>query len=275
MSFKNIAIEKVKKYWNDRPCNIRHSAAPVGTKEYFDQSEQRKYFVEPHIPHFAEFEKWRGKGVLEIGCGIGIDTINFARNGAFITAVELSEKSLEIARQRARVFGLEDKITFYLADAEELSKTVPPVPYDLIYSFGVIHHTPHPERAIKEIQKYAHTGTVIKAMVYYRYSWKVFWILLLYGKGTFWKLPKLIAEYSEAKTGSPVTYTYSKRGARRLFKDFNVIDISAEHIFPYKISDYVQYRYNKVWYFRYMPRQLFRWLERHFGWHLLITAIPK
>src|SRR5881409_4040025 len=146
MSFADVEIARVRDYWNERPCNIRHSTAPMGTKEYFDEVEARKYFVEYHIPGFAEFALWRGKKVLEIGCGIGTDTINFARAGAQVTAVDLTEKSLEVARQRAKVFGLEDRIRFVQANAEKLSDYVEPEQYDLVYSFGVIHHTPHPER---------------------------------------------------------------------------------------------------------------------------------
>ena len=89
-------LEQVREYWDRRPCNIRHSPKPVGTREYFDEVEARKYFVEQHIPNFAQFEKWRGKRVLEIGCGIGTDSINFARAGADLTVVELSERSVEI-----------------------------------------------------------------------------------------------------------------------------------------------------------------------------------
>jgi len=288
--FNNVAIEKVREYWNQRPCNIRHSPSPIGTKQYFDEVEARKYFVEPHIPIFAEFvealphltprpashgsvfEKWKGKKVLEIGCGIGTDTINFARAGAKVAAVEISEKSLDLAQQRAKVYNLENRIKFYLGNAEELSKFVPPEKYDLIYSFGVIHHTPYPEKVMEEIKKYTKSGTVIKIMVYHRYSWKVFWILFAFGKGAFWKLNKIVAQHSEAQTGSPVTYTYSKREVRKLLKGFKIADISIEHIFPYKISDYIKYRYKKVWYFRYLPKAVFSWLEKHFGWHLLINA---
>ncbi len=93
----------------------------MGTKDYFDEVEARKYFVESHIPDFADFKSWKGKKVLEIGCGLGTDTINFARHGAQVTAVDLTEKSLELARQRAKVFGLEDRIRFIQANAEELS----------------------------------------------------------------------------------------------------------------------------------------------------------
>jgi 2-polyprenyl-3-methyl-5-hydroxy-6-metoxy-1,4-benzoquinol methylase len=273
-SFEDTPIAAVRAYWNSRPCNIRHSTKPVGTREYYDEVEARKYFVEPHIPRFAEFERWNGKKVLEIGCGIGTDTINFARAGARVTAVDLTEQSLQVARQRARVFGLEDRIRFIQADAEKLSESVPVEPYDLVYSFGVIHHTPDPNRVLDEIRKYVNPASTVKIMVYNRWSWKVFWILLVYGKGQFWKLDRLVAEYSEAQTGCPVTYSCSRAEGRRWFENrgFRVTDVMVDHIFPYAIAEYVQYRYKVVWYFRWMPKTLFRALERAFGWHLCLTA---
>src|SRR5438105_2283043 len=160
--FESASLAQVNAYWNARPCNIRHSPKPVGTKEYFDEVEARKYFVEAHIPGFAQFDQWKGKKVLEIGCGIGTDTINFARHGAHVTAVDLTEKSLEVARQRARVFGLEDRIRFYKANAEELDRIVPVEPYDLVYSFGVIHHTPNPDRVLEQVRQYVHDRSVVK-----------------------------------------------------------------------------------------------------------------
>lgn len=266
-------IEKVKQFWDSRPCNIRHSPKPVGTKEYFDEVEKRKYFVEPHIPKFAQFERWKGKKVLEIGCGIGTDAINFARAGADLTLVEISEKSLEICKKRFEVYG--QKARFYLGNAEELSSFLPVEPYDLIYSFGVIHHTPHPERVFEEIKKYCQPETEIRIMLYSKYSWKVFWIMMTYGKGKFWKINELVPKYSEAQEGSPVTYTYSFNDIRRLMKDFKIIEMRKDHIFPYIIEKYKNYQYEKVWYFRYLPGFLFHFLERHFGWHTLIVAKPK
>ena len=267
------SISRVRDYWDTRPCNIRHSLKQVGTRQYFEEVEQRKYFVEPHIPRFAEFERWRGKRVLEIGCGIGTDTINFARAGALVTAVDISEGSLEIARQRARVFGLDKNIEFYCANAEALSTVVKPAPYDLVYSFGVIHHTPNPERIIEQIRRfYVHPGTSVKIMVYHRYSWKVLWIVLKYGKGSLWKLKQLVATYSEAQLGCPVTHIYSRSEVRKLMEGFEMIDLWVDHIFPYRVSDYREYRYVKEWYFSWMPKLLFRWLEQTFGWHLCITA---
>jgi 2-polyprenyl-3-methyl-5-hydroxy-6-metoxy-1,4-benzoquinol methylase len=272
--FVSVPIVRVRDFWDRRPCNIRHSPKPVGTKEYFDEVEARKYFVEPHILRFAEFPRWKDKKVLEIGCGIGTDTINFARHGALVTAMELSKESLDIARKRAEVYGLQDRIRFYLGNAEHLSESVPVEPYDLIYSFGVIHHTPRPERAVEQIRNYVQPGSSVKIMVYHRRSWKVFWILLTYGKGQFWRVSELVAQHSEAQTGCPVTYIYTRRQARDLLerRGFRVTDAWVDHIFPYRIPDYVQYRYVREWYFRAMPAPLFRWLERHLGWHLCVTA---
>ena len=272
--FEQTPIESVKAYWNNRPCNIRHSPKPVATREYFDEVEHRKYFVEPHIPRFAQFARWRGKSVLEIGCGIGTDTINFARHGASVTAVELSDASIEIARQRAQVYGLQNSIRFYHGNAEELSRLVPVEPYDLIYSFGVIHHTPHPELVIQQMHHYTQPGSTIKIMVYHRYAWKVLSILFAYGKGQFGRLNEMVAKHSEAQTGCPITYTYTRQEGRELLErnGFNVVDLSVDHIFPYRISDYLRYHYVMVWYLRWIPRPLFYWLERHFGWHLCMTV---
>lgn len=275
MSFESVSVEKVREYWNARPCNIRHSPQPLGSKEYFDEVEARKYFVEPHIPVFAQFGRWAGKKVLEIGCGIGTDTISFARAGAQVTVAELSERSLEVAKQRAEIFGLSDRIDFHNGNAEQLTSFVPVEPHDLVYSFGVIHHSPHPDRILDEATSYLEPGGTLKVMVYNTRSWKVLWIVLREGKGRFWRWKRLVAEHSEAQFGSPVTYTYTRTELRRLLesKGFRVTEMFVDHIFPWRIPDYVQYRYVKVWYFRILPQRLFRALERRLGWHLCATAI--
>jgi len=271
-----IPIESVRTYWDSRPCNVRHSPRQIGSREYFDEVELRKYFVEPHIPGFAEFERWRGKRVLEIGCGIGTDTINFARHGAHVTAVDLSEASLRIAKQRAEVFGLARNIQFYVGDVENLSRTLPPEPYDLVYSFGVIHHTPLPRRALEQLRQFVHSESTLKIMIYHRRSWKVFAILLRHGYGRFWRLGELVARHSEAQTGCPITYTYTPSSARELLEScgFRVERMRVDHIFPYSVPAYVRYRYEKEWYFKHMPPSVFRWLETHWGWHLCVTAAP-
>ena len=265
LTFEKVQIDQVRDYWDRRPCNVRHSQLPIGTKEYFDEVEARKYLVEPHIPGFAQFERWRNKKVLEIGCGIGTDTINFARHGAKVIAVDLSEKSLEIARRRSFVFGVQDQVEFLSGNAEELSRFVPVGPYDLIYSFGVIHHTPCPERVLEQMRQCAKPGTVVKIMVYHRRAWKVLWILLSEGMGRFWKLSDLVARNSEAQTRMPhYLYVHEARSPRAARAPWLSSD---GHLcgsyFPYRIPDYVQYRYRKVSYFRWMPPATYWWLERH------------
>ena len=266
------SVEDVKKYWNDRPCNIKHSNKPIGSKEFFDEVTVRKYFVEAHILRFADFSKWAGKRILEIGCGIGTDTMSFAKKGAQVTAVDLSGHSLSIARDRAQLYGY--NVTFVQANAEELSWSVPVETYDLVYSFGVIHHTPHPCEALSEIKRYMGSHSELRMMVYHKMSWKVLWILLRYGKGQFWKLDQLIAENSEANFGCPVTYTYTKESLQSTLEllGYEVTDMWVDHIFPFKVKEYKQYIYKKNWYFRILPAFLFRMLERTFGWHLCVTA---
>ena len=263
-------IEAVRTFWNRRPCNIRHSPKPVGTRQYFDEVEERKYFVEPHIQNFAQFERWKGKKVLEIGCGIGTDSINFARAGADLTVVELSEESLAVCKRRFDVYGLRARL--YHGNAEELASFLPQEQFDFIYSFGVIHHTPHPERVLEQIKRYCKPGTELRMMLYSKWSWKVFWIIMAHGKGRFWKADELVRTCSEAQRGGPVTFYYSFKDIRHLLADFAILEMRKEHIFPYVIEKYVNYEYQRVWYFRWMPTPMFRWLERHFGWHTLVVA---
>jgi ubiquinone/menaquinone biosynthesis C-methylase UbiE len=264
----------VRDFWNRRPCNIRHSPKPIATLEYFEEVRKRKYFVEPHIPRFAQFERWNGARVLEIGCGIGTDTLSFAQAGASVVAVDLSEHSLELARKRAALYGVGDRIRFIHADAERLRKSLRPDHYDLIYSFGVIHHTPHPDLALAEMRAFAAPGTTLKLMVYHRYSWKVLSIILRHGKGRFWRLDEFIASFSEAQTDCPITYSYSRRAALEFIErhGFKIVNCFVDHILPYRVSDYAQYRYVREWYFGLMPDPVFRWLEGKFGWHLCLTA---
>ena len=272
-AFSQVKVAAVQDYWNRRPCNLLASPLEVGTKAYFDEVAARKYMVEPHIPGFAQFERWKDKRVLEIGCGMGTDTMSFAKAGARVTAVDLSERSLDLAKRRPEIEGVD--VRFYQADAERLNEVVPADGYDLIYSFGAIHHTPHPERAVEEIRRYAGPQTTVKLMVYHKRSWKVASILLRQGKGAFWRLPRLVAQYSEAQEGCPVTYAYTSREARRLLSGFQIEDMRVDHIFPYRVDRYVEYGYAKSWYFSALPRPLFQWLERRFGWHLCITARVK
>ncbi|HEX2977844.1 MAG TPA: class I SAM-dependent methyltransferase [Candidatus Babeliales bacterium] len=273
--FSAKSIEEVKKFWDRRPCNLKHSKKPIGTREYFDEVEKRKYFVEPHIPGFAEFAMWRGKRVLEIGCGLGTEAINFARNGADLTIVELSPESLELAKKRFELYGLSAR--FILGNAQELDQILHGEKYDLIWSFGVIHHSPQPEKIVKACNSLLKDDGELRMMVYSKISYKLFHFMRETGMWDFGDgaLDELIAMYSEAQTGCPVTYSYTFEGARRLFGDFEILEMKKDHIFPWKIEKYIKYEYEKEDCFKNVSDELFKELEAELGWHLMIRAKKK
>jgi SAM-dependent methyltransferase len=262
-------LAAVRGYWDARPCNVRHSTAPVGSRAYFDEVEARKYRVEPHIPAFADFARWRGRRVLEVGCGIGTDTVGFARAGADLVAVDLSGVSLDLVRRRLAVYGLAAKLV--QGNAEDLA-FLPDDHFDLVYSFGVIHHTPHPERAAAAIRRVLRPGGELRLMVYNRWSWKVLGICARSLLAGHTDLARRVREASEAQHGSPVTYVYSDAEVRTLLAGFAVESVRNDHIFPWVVADYVRHVYRRQWWFRAMPPPLFRWLERRLGWHKLVVA---
>jgi ubiquinone/menaquinone biosynthesis C-methylase UbiE len=272
-NFTAVPIERVREFWNARPCNIRHSKKDVGSREYFDEVEKRKYFVEPHIPQFAEFPKWKGKKVLEIGCGIGTDTINFARAGAKVTVIELSDKSMSVAKQRAEVFGLADQIEFHQGNAEQLPQVVQPQRFDLVYSFGVIHHSPHPETIVRHIrEKYLAEDGELRLMVYSKVSYKLFWIMKEEGVWDMGRLDELIARNSEAQSGCPVTWSYTFEEARRLLEGFDIQEMYKSHIFTWDIEAYKRYEYKKDAAWAGVSDEQLAELEKELGWHLMIRA---
>jgi ubiquinone/menaquinone biosynthesis C-methylase UbiE len=253
-------IEAVESYWNARPCNVRHSPKPVGSREYFDEVEQRKHFVESHIPQFAQFERWKGKRVLEVGCGIGTAAVNFARCGAEYTGVELSEASLDLTRRRFDVYGL--KGNFILCNAERLNEHVEPNYYDLVYSFGVIHHSPDQRAIVEEIRKVVRSDGEFRCMLYARNSWKDIMI-----EAGF--------DQPEAQRGCPYATTYTLEMVHDLYAGlFDVAAADQAHIFPYVVEKYVNYEYELQPWFKAMPREMFAALERRLGWHMLIVGRP-
>ena len=251
-------IKEVENYWNNRPCNIKHSPAEVGTLAYFNQVEERKYFVEPHIVSFADFASWKNKNVLEIGCGIGTDAVNFAKAGADYTGLELSGESLTLAKKRFEMFGLTGD--FILGNAEELQKVINKK-FDLVYSFGVLHHTPSLKNALQSIRKICHDQTVFKFMVYARNSYKNAMI-------------QSGIDQPEAQSGCPIANVYYPEEIDIILRStgFTVTSISQDHIFPYKVEQYKNYVYEKEEWLKSMPAEIFRALEKNLGWHLLVEA---
>ena len=258
--FSPVDIEAVKAFWNARPCNIRHSQKPVGSKEYFDEVEQRKHFVEPHIPAFAQFDRWQGKKVLEVGCGIGTAAVNFVRSGADYTGVELSESSLDLAKKRFDVYKMKGNLI--LCNAEHLSDHLNSNFFDLVYSFGVIHHSPNQRAIIEEIRKVIRDDGEFRCMLYAKNSWKDIMI-----EAGF--------DQPEAQNGCPIATTYTVEMVHDLLQGlFKVSNITQAHIFPYVIDKYVNYQYELQPWFKSMTPEMFATLERRLGWHTLIVAHP-
>jgi len=251
------SIENIKEYWNTRPCNLNHSKLEKGTKEYFDEVENKKHFVEPHILNFADFSNCNGLKVLEIGCGIGTAAVNFIKNGAKYTGIELSDESLKLTQERLKIYSLSGEL--YNLNAENNLDDLGLESFDLIYSFGVIHHSPNPEKIVDNVYKLLKPNGVFKLMLYAEKSWKK----ILIDKEQ---------EQYEAQNGCPLAYTYTNQQVNDLLKDFNNINIFQTHIFPYKIEPYKNNIYEKEDWFEAMSENMFKILEEKLGWHLCITC---
>lgn len=165
----------VKDFWNSQACGTHLTDKEKFTKEYFNEIEKARYEREPEIPEFAEFEKFAGKKILEIGIGAGTDFQNWVRNGAEAYGIDLTEEAIEHVRRRLSLFGLEAK-EYRVADCENLPFA--DNTFDLVYSFGVIHHTPDTPKAFREIVRVMKPGGKAKVMIYHRRSVLVvsFWI---------------------------------------------------------------------------------------------------
>jgi SAM-dependent methyltransferase len=264
---------KAMRYWDLRPCNIKHSNKEIGSLEYFEEVEKRRYTVEPHIPDFAKFEETNGMNVLEIGCGIGTDTIQFAKAGAKIVALDISKVSVDICKKRFQVYGLEGEIM--CADAEDVDKIFADRKFDIIYSFGVIHHTMNPSNIIEKLRSVCHEGTVIRMMFYSKYSFKGLDFYLRHGWRFGFNYKKTIRYYAEAQLGCPIADVYSKSDLLKMFNKYEVVRLVKDHIFPYKIEDYKNGRLRKRFIFRVMSPSFYKWLCTIIGWHYLIELKIK
>src|SRR5438477_9952550 len=140
---------RVRAFWQAHPCGTRFSDAEVGTREFFDRVEARRYAREWLIPDAADFAATKRLRVLEIGCGLGTDGVQFAQAGADYTGVALTEAAIDLARKNFEQRGLQGE--FKVADAENLDFA--DSSFDLVYSHGVLHHTPDIARAVSETHR--------------------------------------------------------------------------------------------------------------------------
>ena len=265
-------LEVVKDYWNRQPCNINHSSNPKETKEYFDEVETKKYFVEPHIPGFADFNKWKDKEVLELGCGIGTDSINFVRAGAKLTVVDISNVSLDICKKRFDIYGL--TATFICESIETIDTIIKDKKFDLIYSFGVIHHTVEPKNVINCVKKLLSEDGEFRFMVYSKVSYKLFWLMMENKITDIKEGYKVVRNQSEAQKDCPIThiYDFNEIETNLLDDSFKIKSIWKDHIFIYDIDNYKQHKYIKDKYWCNTTNEEIQQLSKELGWHTMVIS---
>jgi SAM-dependent methyltransferase len=290
----NSLKERVRAFWQAHPCGTKFADAEEGSRLFFERVEEHRYRVEWHIPEAAGFERSKGLRVLEIGCGLGTDGAGFARAGAIYTGVDLTEAAVGLARRRFELEGLAGE--FRVADAERLDFA--DESFDLVYSHGVLHHTPETARAVREIRRVLVPGGRAVVMLYHRdsYNYRVNIGVLrragahllkteagvrlahrLTGEPveslrehatrlredtqSYLKTEEFLSRNTDG-AGNPLTRVYSRREARSLFKDFKDVDFAVHFL-------------NKRWLPVLGPmlsRSLEKKLAARWGWHLWIYA---
>jgi len=286
--------EQVRAFWQAHPCGSKFTEAEIGTREFFERVEAHRYLKEWHIPGAADFAGARGLQVLEIGCGLGTDGARFARAGADYTGVDLTEAATDLARKNFELSGLPGR--FKVADAEKLDFA--DNSFDVVYSHGVLHHTPDTARAVSEVHRILKPGGRAVVMLYHRNSYNyrvgirvlrrvgarllrtdsgielVHWLTgepidslrehaALRKSGTNGNVSAddFLSQSTDG-AGNPLARVYSRREARELFKQFRKIDLRA-----YFLNKRFIPLVGKL-----LPRSFESALASRWGWHLWIYA---
>jgi ubiquinone/menaquinone biosynthesis C-methylase UbiE len=284
-------INDVKSFWNANPCQSRLSQEAERRRYFEEISRKRFQGREWHVPIVARFDSFRGKDVVEIGCGVGTDGIEFARNGANYIGVDLTPKSVELTRERFEVFGVPGR--FEVGNAEE-GLPFSDASVDHVYSFGVIHHSPAPERIVREIYRVLRKGGTFTVMLYNRSSIN-YYIEILFLRRLFkwFLLPNFMPRLISAITGFD---HWKLEGHRELLKKRKNISkeewISMNTDGPFcplarvyndqeaaALFDAFENVRQEVWEFnvdhwsfigRAIPDALAKWIGRRWGWHRII-----
>ena len=245
--------DRVRAHWQAEPCGTSTATAEPGTPEFFAQVERRRDELEPFIAGFVEFDRWQGRRVLEVGVGLGTDFVRFARAGARLSGIDLTPASVEAVERRLELEGLEADVR--VGDAEELPFAAGE--FDLVYSWGVLHHTPDTERALAEVRRVLKPGGEARIMLYSRRSWVALGVWLRYGvlRGAPHRTPtELLARWME----SPGTKAYTQAELDQLFAAFSEVRCE-RFVTPYD---------------RRVGGPLVARLPTRFGWFVGITAKP-
>lgn len=207
--------EKVREFWQRRACGEVYVRGDSLQRELDSQAEAR-FRLEPHIFDFARFEEGRGRDVLEIGVGMGADHLEWARREPrSLTGLDLTPRAIEYTRARLEVYGHASRLL--VGDAECLPFA--DASFDLVYSYGVLHHTPDTPRAIHEVRRVLRPGGIARIMIYHRRALVGYMLWARYGLAAGRpgrRLDDIYAKHLE----SPGTKAYSRDEARRMFAGF-------------------------------------------------------
>jgi len=254
--------DEVRNFWNADPCGSRY----LGELADFEAHARARYELEPYIPEFAQFASSRGLKVLEIGVGICADYLQWLKSGANATGVDLSAISVERARRRCELAGFQPDLR--VADAERLPFS--DNTFDVVYSYGVMHHSPDTAQCLHEAWRVLKPGGEARIMVYHHPSITGLMLWLRYG--VFRKsLRNTVYQYLE----SPGTKTYTKDDAQDLMKDFENLQLRqvfspGDLLLNQPSARFQSGFYRLIW--KFFPRALVKKIGCKWGLFLLITA---
>ena len=254
---------EVRDFWNADPCGSRY----LGEHEDFEAHARARFELEPHIHEFAGFSCAAGKRVLEIGVGIGADYLEWLKAGAHATGVDLSSASIERAQRRCKLAGYAPDL--YVSDAEHLPFSENA--FDIVYSYGVMHHSPDTRRCIREVWRVLKPGGSLRIMIYHHPSLTGFMLWLRYGILRGKSLRQVVYEHLE----SPGTKSYTQDEARTLLEGFEQVELQlvfspGDLLLNEPSARFRGLLYRLAWTF--YPRSIVRGIGRRFGLFLLISA---
>lgn len=264
----------VKRHWEHETCGTRYGESR-DRLEYFAELSASRYALEPYIPLFADFASAAGRSILEIGVGAGGDFGNWCAHAGHATGVDLTEQGIALTAERLRLSGISpERHTLRTADAEALPFA--DNSFDIVYSWGVLHHSPNTERCFQEALRVLRPGGQLKAMVYHTPSWTGVMLQLQHGiAGGRFRMTMKEAIYRNLE--SPGTKAYTLDEARAFLRriGYSNIDVSPK-LGPGDLLTIKPSGKYKSRFFRMIWRTYPRWLVRSFGdkWglNLLITA---
>ncbi|MDQ7837052.1 MAG: class I SAM-dependent methyltransferase [Thermodesulfobacteriota bacterium] len=210
----------VHDFWERASCGEELYLKDGRDREAYLTQAKVRYTLEPFIPGFAEFHLYKGERVLEIGVGLGADHLNFAEAGADLYGIDLTPRALRHTLTRMELFGLRSHLM--MGDAEQLSFA--DSSFDLVYSWGVLHHTPDTARAVAEVYRVLKPGGEAKIMIYHKHSFVGYMLWCRYAflaLKPWLTLEEIYGRYLE----SPGTKAYSEEEAQHLFRQFRSTDI--------------------------------------------------